>query len=198
MAWFSRRKGRERVIRADYRLRPETEWTQDEEDHYLSTCSEAEYWDYWERWSLETFEHPSVKAVHRSVLEMACESAKASYPQEFGAMVRVEKGVITELVLVPGTIQGDRHAIFQFQMLPVDGTLKGTLHSHPSPHPYPSDADFALFEKYGQIHLILGHPYGPDDWRAYDHTGVPTFLEVLDHEGNVERPSASDVDAAVT
>jgi len=31
----------------------------------------------------------------------------------------------------------------------------------------------------GKIHVILGQPYGEDDWRAYDHTGVPTFLEVV-------------------
>ena len=110
----------------------------------------------------------------------AREAAKASFPQEFGCFMRMQKGMLTELVLIPGTIQGDSHAIFQMHMLPVDRTINGSLHSHPSPHPYPSDADFELFEKYGMVHIILGHPFGPDDWRAYDHTGVPTKLEVVD------------------
>ncbi|MES2155313.1 MAG: Mov34/MPN/PAD-1 family protein [bacterium] len=181
MGLFGRkRKLRERVIRADYRNLPEEEWTDDEYDHWLQSLTDQEYWEYWEDWSKEAVEHPTIKGVRRSVLQMAAECAKASYPQEFGSMLRVEKGIITELILVPGTIQGDRHAIFQFQMLPVDRSINGTLHSHPSPHPYPSDADFALFEKYGSIHIIYGHPYGPEDWRCYDHTGTPTKLRILD------------------
>jgi proteasome lid subunit RPN8/RPN11 len=179
MGWFGRKKGKWRTIRADYRTLPMQEWTEDEEAHFFSTASEEEYWHAWDEWSLDTYEHPVYHSIKRGVLDLARAAAKASHPQEFGAMLRVQGGVVTELVLLPGTIQGDRHAIFQFQMMPVDRTLNGTLHSHPSPHPYPSDADFTLFEKYGAIHLILGHPYGPDDWRCYDHTGVPTFLEVV-------------------
>ncbi len=181
MGLFGRKpKLRERTIRADYRLRPEAEWTDDEFDHWMSGLSEDEYWAYWEDWSRETAPHPKVKAVKRSVLQMAAECAKASFPQEFGCMLRLKDGTITELILLPGTIQGDSHAIFQMHMLPVDRTINGTLHSHPDPHPYPSDDDFALFEKYGTIHIIYGQPYGPDDWRCYDHTGTPTHLDVVD------------------
>lgn len=181
MGFFGRKpKRRERVIRANYRELPEDEWSDDEFDHWLQSLSDKEYWQYWEDWSQETVEHPTVKAVKRGLLELAAEAAKSSYPQEFGCFMRLEKGVLTELVLIPGTIQGDRHAIFQFQMLPVDRTINGTLHSHPSPHPYPSEDDFALFEKHGKVHIIYGHPYGPGDWRAYDHTGTPTRLEVVD------------------
>lgn len=178
--WPFTRKRREHWIRADYQKLPQAEWTDDEHDHWFSNLSEEEQWADWDAWSRETDIHPIVKSVKRDVLRMAAEAAKASYPQEFGCFLRMEKGVLTELVLIPGTIQGDRHAIFQFSMLPVDRTINGTVHSHPSPHPYPSDADFALFEHHGMVHIIYGKPYGPDDWRAYDHTGVPTKLEVID------------------
>jgi len=190
---FGRRKRRERVIRANYRSLPEEEWTDDEHNHYLNSLTDEEYWAYWESWSREAVEHPIVKGVRRSVLRMAAEAARHSYPQEFGCMLRVERGIVTELALIPGTVQGDRHAIFQFQMLPVDRTLRGTLHSHPSPHPYPSEADFALFEKHGMVHIIYGHPYGPDDWRAYDHTGTPTRLTVVE-----DGAAAADADSAPT
>jgi proteasome lid subunit RPN8/RPN11 len=181
MGLFSRKpKGTWRTIRANYRDLPITEWTEDEEAHFWKTCSEEEYWATWDEWSLDTYEHPTLKFLKRGVLDLAREAARDSLPQEFGALLRVKGDTITELVLLPGTIQGDAHAIFQFQMMPVDRTLNGTLHSHPDPHPYPSDADFALFEKMGAIHLILGKPFGEDDWRAYDHTGIPTFLEVID------------------
>lgn len=181
MGWFSRKpKLRERVIRADYRRLPEAEWTDDEYDHFVSHCTDEEYWEHWERWSRDAEPHPTVQSIRRPVLQMAAEAAKASYPQEFASGMRVEKGVVTELVFIPGTVQGDRHALMPFYQLPVDRSIKGTLHSHPSPHPYPSDADFELFEKHGTIHIIYGNPYGPDDWRAYRHDGTPAKLLVVD------------------
>ena len=180
MGLFGRKKGRERVIRANYQDLEQSEWTDDEYDHWLNTMSDDEYWAHWEEWSRNAVEHPVVKSVRRGVLQMGAEAAKSSHPQEFACMLKLEKGTITEVVLIPGTIQGDSHAIFQFHMLPVDRTINGTLHSHPSPHPYPSDADFALFEKHGMIHLIFAYPYGPNDWRAYDHRGTPAKLKVVD------------------
>lgn len=172
--------GRPAGIRRHYQDLPRQEWSDDEFDDWFDHLSDVEYWAYWEEWSRDTVEHPRVKSVRRSVLRMGAEASKASYPQEFGCMLRLKGSVIEEVVLVPGTIQGDSHAIFMFGNLPVDRSINGTLHSHPSPHPYPSDADFELFEAHGMIHLIFGHPYGPDDWRCYDHTGTPTRLEVIE------------------
>lgn len=182
MGFFRRNKakGRERWVRADYRDLPMEEWTDDEYDHFMATCSEDEYWAEWEAWSRETEAHPRVKRVRADLLRMAAEAARASHPQEFACLLRVEAGTVTELVLLPGTVQGDEHAIFQLWMQPVDRSVRGSLHSHPSPHPYPSDADFELFEKHGEIHIILGHPYGPGDWRAYGHDGTPVHLEVVE------------------
>lgn len=179
MAWPWRRKPRMLEVRPDYRaLDPET-WTADEQDHFWATCSDDEYWAEWERWSRVTYDHPIIKRVKRSVLELGRQAAAASHPLEFAALLRLEKGTVTELILLPGTVQGDAHAIFQLGMKPVDRTINGTLHSHPDEHPYPSDADFDLFAHEGAIHLIFCMPYGPDDWRAYDHTGMPTHLDVV-------------------
>lgn len=181
MGLFRRKpKVREVRYRPNFRDLPREEWTDDEFDLWFDTLSERKQWAEWDRWSRETYDHPTVKAVRRSVLELAAEAARSSYPNEFGAFLRLEKGTVTELVLGVGTIQGNRHTFLMFNNLPVDRSIRGTLHSHPSPHPYPSDADFALFEKHGSIHIIYGHPYGPGDWRAYDHTGTPTHLDVLE------------------
>ncbi len=173
------RKGKWREIRPDYQRLPQEQWTDDEKDHWFDGLGEEGQWAYWEKWSRETYDHPTVNKVKRSVIDMAREAAKASHPQEFGGALRLSGSTITELVLIPGTIQGDSHAILPLGMLPVDRSINGSVHSHPDPHPYPSDADFELFEHYGTIHLILCMPYGPDDWRAYDHTGLPTHLDVV-------------------
>lgn len=176
---FGGKRGKWKTIRADYRRLHPDDWTDDEQDHFWAHCTDEEYWAEWERWSRDTYEHPTFRRVKRSVLDLALKASRASHPQEFAGLLRVKGDTITELVLLPGTVQGDAHAIIPFQMMPVDRTVNGTLHSHPDDHPYPSEADFELFDKEGAIHLILCEPYGPDDWRAYDHTGVPTFLEVV-------------------
>ena len=113
---------------------------------------------------------------------MIFESAKSSYPNEFGALLRVDdkyKDTITELVLLPGTISGDAHAIFRMHMLPIDFSIVGTVHSHPSLNPFPSDADRALFRKHGKVHIIVAYPYDMSSWKGYDYNGDEIKIEVI-------------------
>jgi hypothetical protein len=95
-------------------------------------------------------------------------------------------GVIGELLLLPGTTAGRRHANFQLYMLPADLSVVGTVHSHPSGALHPSEADLRLFRSWGRRHLILGAPYGPGAWRAYDGNGRETNLAVLETVGGPE------------
>lgn len=126
------------------------------------------------------FRRRRVWAIQREVLHMIAESAKATHPREFGAALLTEGGVITELVLVPGTIGGDAHAFLPLHQLPVDPAICGTVHSHPSPNPEPSDADRQLFNAFGHTHIIMAAPYDERTWVAYDQNGQPVDLEVLD------------------
>ena len=61
-----------------------------------------------------------VTAIARKTLRMILEASRDMYPREFGAILRAEEGIITELILVPGTVSGKRHAIFQLHTLPAD------------------------------------------------------------------------------
>jgi proteasome lid subunit RPN8/RPN11 len=117
--------------------------------------------------------------ISRNCLDSALACAKSSYPNEFGGILRSEEpGVITDLLLLPGTTSGVRHANFQLYMLPVDLGVMGTVHSHPSGALHPSDADLMLFRHWGRRHLILGYPFGMGSWRAYDGNGEETHLDV--------------------
>jgi proteasome lid subunit RPN8/RPN11 len=126
-------------------------------------------------------------AITRRALDSALASAHSSYPNEFGGILRADPpGVISELLMIPGTTAGRRHANFQLYMLPADLTVSGTVHSHPSGALHPSDADLRLFRSWGRRHLILGAPYGPGAWRAYDGNGREVHLDVVERGGGVE------------
>jgi proteasome lid subunit RPN8/RPN11 len=120
-----------------------------------------------------------VQAIARKTLRMILEASRDMHPREFGAVLRAEEGTITELILVPGTVSGKRHAIFQLHTLPTDFAVVGTVHSHPSGVCEPSDEDRALFNKFGGIHLIVGYPYGEDSWAAWTNKGARASLDVV-------------------
>jgi len=123
-------------------------------------------------------------AITRRALDSALASARSAYPNEFGGVLRADPpGVISELLLLPGTTAGRRHANFQLWMLHADLSVAGTVHSHPSGALHPSNADLRLFRSWGRRHLILGAPYGPGAWRAYDGNGQETRLSVVDSAG---------------
>src|SRR2546422_10364898 len=128
-----------------------------------------------------------VTAIARKTLRMILEASRDMYPREFGAILRAEEGTITELILVPGTVSGKRHAIFQLHTLPADFSVVGTAYSHPSGIYEPSAEDRALFNKFGGIHLIIGYPYNEDSWAASTNKGEQTSLKGLSYRSCVHR-----------
>jgi len=125
-------------------------------------------------------ERSKVHSIRKRTLKMILEASKSSYPEEFGAFLRAEKGVIRELILLPGTVSGQRHAIFKLHMLPIDFTIVGTVHSHPSGVCYPSDADLELFRRYGWLHIIACRPYDSSSWACFNMSGEQIDLKVID------------------
>jgi proteasome lid subunit RPN8/RPN11 len=120
--------------------------------------------------------------IEKECLNLIFESAKSAFPNEFGALLRVDDDLIntiSELVLLPGTISGNTHAIFKMYMSPIDFSLVGTVHSHPSYSYRPSNADLQLFQKYGKIHIITAYPFKNSSWRAYKYNGKELNIEVI-------------------
>ena len=121
----------------------------------------------------------SVKAIRKDALRLMLESSRGSLPNEFGGILRAYDGVITEVMVLPGTEQGARAALFRFTMLPADRSVVGTVHSHPSGNYWPSGADLELFDRFGSIHIICGYPFSIDSWQANDGRGRPRRIEVI-------------------
>ena len=120
--------------------------------------------------------------IKRNCLDLIFESSKTVFPKEFGGLLSIDqekKDTITEVVLLPGTVQGESHAIFKLYMMPIDFSIVGTVHSHPSPYPIPSEADLQLFRKHGKIHIIVAQPYDINSWKAYDYNGNQVSIEVV-------------------
>ena len=121
-----------------------------------------------------------VTKVRRAVLQLILEVSRESYPDEFAGQLRARDGVIYELTMLPGTRQGRTSALVNLWMLPIDFSVVGSVHSHPSGNFSPSDEDRNFVSKFGRIHIIAGRPYTMRSWQAYDAAGEPVELEVVD------------------
>lgn len=118
--------------------------------------------------------------IKRRVLRMVFESARDSHPEEFAALLKKNRrGIISQLWLLPGTIRGESSATFPLHMKPVDFDVVGTVHSHPTPNCIPSKADLAFFERFGDIHIIVGYPYDDGSWQGYDRSGRPRDVHIV-------------------
>lgn len=122
--------------------------------------------------------------IERECLDFILESSKSTYPNEFGGLLRVintkeKKDTIGEIVILPGTVSGDSHAIFKLHMLPIDFSIVGTVHSHPSPSFHPSDADILLFRKFGKVHIVVAYPFSTYSWKSYDYNGKEINISIV-------------------
>jgi len=119
--------------------------------------------------------------IKKSVLESALTASRELHPREFSGLLRQENGVITEILLVPATTFGEGFSQTRFDMIPIDRSVAGSIHSHPAENFKPSKQDLHYFGKIGKIHLIVKYPYGsPADIAAYDREGNRIELMVVD------------------
>ncbi|MFW5964023.1 MAG: Mov34/MPN/PAD-1 family protein [Natronomonas sp.] len=137
------------------------------------------------------FRSSEILGIAEDALQFALQASEDSHPNEYMGQLRGtdasklgldrEGTVITDVLLAPGTKTNPVSAEFNPSYLPNDPNSVGSIHSHPNGVLRPSDADLATFTR-GKIHIIVGAPYGRNDWRAFDRDGEPTTLDVLDVE----------------
>jgi proteasome lid subunit RPN8/RPN11 len=85
--------------------------------------------------------------------------------------------IIDSLVVPPFSHTGPTFAGFPNSFLPFDLTYVGIVHSHPSGSARPSLTDMNNF--FGLISLIVKSPYENDDIFAWDSSGNPIKLTVI-------------------
>ena len=120
-----------------------------------------------------------VKGIARDLLDLILEASKSSHPHEFAALLRENDGIISEMLLVPGTTSNDTSARMLLDMMPLDLSVVGSAHSHPVHDLRYSDADLHMFGAKGIYNIIVAFPYGENDWVCYDPHGRRVSLPVI-------------------
>ena len=120
-----------------------------------------------------------IKGVSIDFIDGFNESAKSAYPDEFLCVHREIDGVISEMVMLPGTVFGDEHSFLNQWMEPIDFSITGSAPSHPGFSNRPSDADKDFFSNMGGVHFITCQPYDRTSWKAYNSRGEPIDLEII-------------------
>ena len=100
-------------------------------------------------------------SISQELLQTVFEGAKSVYPRETILLLRGEKKkdliAVTELVVPPLANYGRGFANIRLHMLPMDFSIVGTAHSHPSGNITPSNTDLNHF--FGPVLMIVGFPF---------------------------------------
>ena len=137
------------------------------------------------------FRSSEVVGIAEAALEFALEASEDAHPDEYMGLLRGEDArkfdlghegtVLTDVLVIPGTETNPVSATVKTNMVPNDLRAAGSIHSHPNGVLRPSAEDLQTFGR-NEVHIIVGAPYGRDDWQAFDREGEPIDLDVLDVE----------------
>lgn len=140
-------------------------------------------------WLRSFFRTSGVVGIAADTLSFIREACEGTHPNEYMGMLRGEPAssfdldeegmLITDVLVIPGTESSPVSASVKSWMVPNDTRAVGSVHSHPNGVLRPSDEDLATFGR-GDVHMIVGAPYGRGDWRAFDSDGNPRSLRVYD------------------
>ena len=99
--------------------------------------------------------------VKRSVVESVLSYAQMCHPKESILLLKgktdKKKIVVTDVQIPPLATHGSTFSSFPLSRLPIDFSVIGVAHSHPSGALRPSVIDLNQF--YGRIMLITAYPY---------------------------------------
>jgi len=118
--------------------------------------------------------------IKKSALQFVLGAARNVYPKEFSGLLRGTKEQIEEVLIIPATVYGDTFSMQRRDMVPIDRTIIGSVHSHPGRNFSPSQEDLRFFKKSGFVHLIVSYPYNSiENVHSYDANGKFVKLESL-------------------
>ena len=131
---------------------------------------------------MEAYETEKDVFIDQSVIDSILTYAKIRHPNEgillLRGKTRKDKIVIDEVVMPPFAVHGQGFSNFPLHMLPIDFSIVGTAHSHPSGILQPSIWDLNHF--YGRIMIITAFPYETNqDLLVLNREGKPVKHEIV-------------------
>ena len=120
-------------------------------------------------------------SISQKLLQAILKGGRILYPRETVLLLRGKKKKslikITEFLIPPLATYGKSFATIPFHMLPLDFSIVGMVHSHPSGNLKPSITD--LNRSIGIIIMIMGFPYADKrNISAYNRSGEKLMLKV--------------------
>jgi proteasome lid subunit RPN8/RPN11 len=117
------------------------------------------------------------------LLNAIFEGARRLYPKESFLLLRGKKSKnvirVSDLVVPPLAVYGYGFANLPLHMLPIDFSIVGTVHSHPSGNVNPSAVDLNHF--FGRILMIVGFPFADaQNVAVYNSNGERMPLQVTE------------------
>ena len=119
----------------------------------------------------------------RSVIDSVLNYSKGAYPNEAILLLtgknNEDRIVIDGIEVPPLAVHGASFSEFPLHMLPMDFSLMGTAHSHPSGVLQPSTPDMNNF--YGRLMMIAAHPYETEsDLAVFNSHGRSVKYQVIE------------------
>ncbi len=119
--------------------------------------------------------------IDDELLLQILECARSLYPKETMMLLRGKKKnkiiTVSELIIPPLATYGHGFSSMPLHMLPIDFSIMGTIHSHPSGNLTPSSTDLNHF--FGSVLMIAGYPYvDVDNVAVYNRNGERLALEI--------------------
>lgn len=120
--------------------------------------------------------------IERAVVGSILSYSQMLHPREaillLKGKVDKHKIMVNETQIPPLATHGHTFSTFSLHMLPIDFSIVGVAHSHPSGALHPSVADLNKF--YGRIMVITAYPYQSEKNIAiFDREGKPLKYEVV-------------------
>jgi len=120
--------------------------------------------------------------IDRELLRSLLSFARGKHPNEIVLLLRGKADggemIIEEFLLPPFGTGGRGFAEFRPHMLPIDFSIVGTSHSHPSGSTRPSPTDLNHF--YARVMMIVAYPYTDECVAAYNSKGEALPLKIRD------------------